>query len=387
MDIVTTADLETLATERDGPKVSIYLPTHRTVPDVEQDRIRLKNLVGEAEDRMEQAGHRRDAIKPVISPLRKLVDSDFFWTSRSDGLAAFSDAETTRTFKLPTAFEPVSAVSPRFLLKPLIGFLATDCRYFVLALSRNSVRLFQASKLSVSEVDLESAPSSLAEALRFDDPESQLQFHTGTTQRADGPDRRAMFHGHGVGTDDEESDTIRFLTKVDRGLRDVLANERVPLVLAGVKDLLAAYRSVATYQHLVERGAEGNPDRMSGKKLHEATWGIVEPIFKEGLRVSYEEYKALAGEGSDLVVDKLRDVVASAHEGRVKTLFVAKEEHAWGTFDPESVEVECHERPGDENIDLLDFAAVRTFATKGEVYVVPAAQVPGDGFAAAVLRF
>jgi len=387
MDIVTTADLETLATERDGPKVSIYLPTHRTVPDVEQDRIRLKNLVGEAEDRMEEAGHRRDEIKPVISPLRKLVDSDFFWTSRSDGLAAFSDAETTRTYKLPTAFAPVSAVSPRFLLKPLIGFLATDCRYFVLALSRNSVRLFQASKLSVSEVDLESAPSSLAEALRFDDPESQLQFHTGTTQRADGPDRRAMFHGHGVGTDDEESDTIRFLTKVDRGLQDVLANERAPLVLAGVKDLLAAYRSVATYQHLVERGAEGNPDRMSAKDLHEATWGIVEPIFKEGLRASYEEYKALAGEGSDLVVDTLKDVVASAHEGRVKTLFVAKEEHAWGTFDPEAVVVECHERPGDENIDLLDFAAVRTFATKGEVYVVPAAQVPGDGFAAAVLRF
>ncbi|MBD3348284.1 MAG: hypothetical protein GF400_03690 [Candidatus Eisenbacteria bacterium] len=387
MDLITTHDLEELARRVDGPRVSIYMPTHRTVPEVEQDRIRLKNLAGKAEDRLEEGGHRRKEIEPIVAPLRKLVANDFFWNTRSDGLAVFAGPEGLRTYKLPASFEPSVAVSPRYLLKPLIGFLASDGRYFVLALSRGSVRLFQASKLSVSEVDLENAPSSLAEALRFDDPESQLQFHTGTTQRRDGPDRKAMYHGHGVGTDDEDSNTLRFLTKVDRGLQSVLANERVPLVLAGVKDLQAAYRQVNTYQQLAERGIDGNPDKMSGKELHEASWTLVEPIFKEGLRKSLEQYRALDGEGSELAVDKLKDVVVSAQEGRVGTLFVARYGHAWGTFDPESVAVVCHDRPDDTNIDLLDFAAVRSFATKAAVYAIPEETVPGDGAAAAVLRF
>ncbi|MBD3367759.1 MAG: hypothetical protein GF405_06250 [Candidatus Eisenbacteria bacterium] len=387
MDLITTGDLGRFASAHDGPKISIYMPTHRTAPDVKQDRIRLKNLVGEVQDRLEASDHRRDEITPIVSPLMKLVESDAFWEARSDGLAVLADADVMKTYRLPASFEPVAAVSPRYLLKPLIGFLATDCRYFVLALSRNSVRLFQASRLSVSEVDLESVPTSLAEALRFDDPESQLQFHTGTSQSSNGPDRRAMFHGHGVGTDDEESNTIRFLKKVDKGLHDVLADEHAPLVLAGVKDLLACYRGVNTYSHLVDGEAEGNPDHMSGKELHERTWSIVEPVFLKGLREAFEQFAQLHGERSDLAVTGLEDVVACAHEGRVRTLFAARGEHVWGTFDPEAVEVTRHDSSTDENLELIDFAAVRTFATRGEVYVVPPDRVPGDGHLAAVLRF
>jgi len=47
-------------------------------------------------------------------------------------------------------------------------------------------------------VELEDVPQSIAEALRYDDPEKSLQFHTGTSGGGNG-ERAAMFHGQGIG--------------------------------------------------------------------------------------------------------------------------------------------------------------------------------------------
>ncbi len=387
MDLLRRRDLETLASEAGGPHVSIYMPMHRTVPDVEQDRIRLKNLIRQAEERLEEGEHRRKEILPIIDPLRQLHESAGFWDSRSDGLALFTSGSGVRAYKLPARFEATAAVGPRYLLKPLIGFLAMDGRYFILAFSRNRVRLFQASRQSVSEVNVDSAPESLAEALRFDDPERQLQFHTGTAQRGKGTDRSAVFHGHGAGDDDREANTVRFLTQVDRGIHDVLADEHAPLVLVAVDELQAVYRDLQTYPHLIERHAKGNPDEISPEHLHDVTWPLVEPIFKQGLRSALADYSRLEGQGNKLVVNGVRETIPAAHEARVGSLFVASKAHAWGVFDPEAVSVECHDRDDDENIDLLDFAAVRVFSTGGSVYVLPEELVPGGERIAAVLRF
>jgi hypothetical protein len=50
---------------------------------------------------------------------------------------------------------------------------------------------------------LEDVPTSIAEALKYDDPEKNLQFHTGTTGGGGG-ERSAMFHGQGAGNDEQE---------------------------------------------------------------------------------------------------------------------------------------------------------------------------------------
>ena len=42
--------IKELLSESDYPSVTITLPTHRTAPDNEKDRIRLKNLADDARD-------------------------------------------------------------------------------------------------------------------------------------------------------------------------------------------------------------------------------------------------------------------------------------------------------------------------------------------------
>ena len=61
MDILTRAELEQLMRKEQQWCVSIYMPTHRTGREAQQDPVRLKNLLGEAEKRLSDQGvGRRD---------------------------------------------------------------------------------------------------------------------------------------------------------------------------------------------------------------------------------------------------------------------------------------------------------------------------------------
>ena len=54
---------------------------------------------------------------------------------------------------------------------------------------------------------------------------------------------------------------------------------------------------------------------------------------------------------------------------------------------PATGQVAMHDQPQPGDEDLLDRAAVHTLLASGTVYAVPAAQVPGPGPAAALLRY
>lgn len=58
MSILRRDELKALMQKRADSCVSIYLPTHRAMPDTQQDPIRLKNLLAEAEKRLIAAGLR-----------------------------------------------------------------------------------------------------------------------------------------------------------------------------------------------------------------------------------------------------------------------------------------------------------------------------------------
>ncbi|MBN1137486.1 MAG: hypothetical protein JXM73_12935, partial [Anaerolineae bacterium] len=135
MDILTKQDLQELIEKRDGWRVSIFVPTHRTGRETRQARIRLKNLLAQAEERLAAAGLRAPEIKAQLEPASRLVQDSLFWQRQSDGLAIFLAAETARHYRLPLDFEELVVVADRFYVKPLLPLLSGDGRFYVLALS------------------------------------------------------------------------------------------------------------------------------------------------------------------------------------------------------------------------------------------------------------
>ena len=114
---------------------------------------------------------------------------------------------------------------------------------------------------------------------------------------------------------------------------------------------------------------------------------IFQPYFEQIRQEAKKRYQQLSGQHSHLASDDLDRILPAALHGQVELLFVAVGAQQWGEFDPVSAEVVQHEayRPGYE--DLLDRAAVLTLLSNGTVLPVRKDQVPGQNFAAAILRY
>lgn len=377
MDLFTQTELKKLLTERETPCVSLFMPTHRG--GKEQDPIRFRVHLEEAEKRLVATGLRAPEARKMLEPARQLLEDAPFWRHQSDGLAAFLTPETLRLYRLPLAFDDLVLVGDRFQVRPLLPLLSSDGRFFVLALSQNAVRLYQGTRYSISEVALKETPRNLAEAMRTHDRDEPLTFHTRPTS---GGTWGAIFQGHGVGIDDAKDDLLRYFQQIDRGLHGVLRGEQAPLVLAAVDYLLPIYRQANTYAHLLPVGFEGNPDRLSSKELHDGVWALVEPFFERAQEQAVAQYRQLAGTGR--TAHEFSEVLPAAYEGQLETLFVARGRPCWGSFDPVTGQVEQHDReePGDE--DLVNLAVVHTLLHGRIVHAVAAEKVPEGGLVAAM---
>jgi len=395
MNTLTRSDLRELVEQCKRLCISMYMPTERAGKEVEQNPIRLKNLLVEAEERLVERGVRVSEAQELLVSARMLLRDSLFWQHQSDGLVLFLSSDALRYYRLPLNFEQLVVVSDRFHIKPLLPLLSSGGRFYILALSQEQIRLLQGTRYRVGEIELKDVPKSLTEVLKWDDPEKRLQFHTSTqtpggerTSSAIGGVRPAIFHGHGVASADDPKDYIsRYFHQVDRGISEVLSGERVPLVLAGVDYLHPIYREANTYPYLVDEGVEGNPEKLSAEELHTRAWPIVHPLFLADQEDAAARYRQLAGAGSKRASSDLNQVVLAAYRGRVETLFVALGVQRWGVFDPDSNEIELHEetRPGDE--DLLDLAAVHTLLNGGLVYAIEPEEVPGKASLAALFRY
>ncbi|BDA75634.1 hypothetical protein CAL7716_098000 [Calothrix sp. PCC 7716] len=383
MNLFSIDELAILTAEGGTDCVSIYMPTHKMSTETLQNPIRFKNLMREAEEKLIANGLRPQDARDLLAPAQELDEYEF-WQHQSDGLAIFISKNIFSYYTVPLDFQELVVVTDRFHLKPLMSLLTGDGQFYILALSQNLVRLFQGTRYSVREIELEDVPTSIGEALKYDDPEKNLQFHTGTSQGGGG-DRAAVFHGHGAGNDDNKDNILRYFRKVNEGLQELLKGQKAPLVLAGVDYLLPIYKQANSYSNLIEEGITGNPDQLKASELHVEAWQIVQPYFEAVQDEAVAYYQANLGTGK--TANSIQEVVPAAYYQRIDSLFVPVGEQKWGMFNPETSNLQMHPQPEPGDEDLMDLAALHTILNGGTVYAVAPEQVPGDAPVAAVLRY
>jgi hypothetical protein len=383
MTLLPKAELQQLIQPSGEWCISIFMPIYRAGSEIQQNPIRLKNLLAQASEALLAQGLRSPEAEQLLAPIQALQQDGSFWRGQGDGLALFAAPNFFRYYFFPCQFEESVVVNARFYLKPLLPLLSGDGRFYILALSQSAVQLWQGTRSGIITVDLPDAPTSLAEALKYDDLEKQLQFHTGTAPRPG--HRAAVFHGQGMGRDDEKEGLKRYLRQVAAGVQRLLRDEHAPLLLAGVNYLLPIYRKVNDYPYLIEEGIFGNPEAFSDKHLHERAWAIVEPYFLKAQEEALAQYHHLAH--TRRTSQDLRVIVPAAHYGRVETLFVTTDRSLWGALDPQTntIALRSDPKPGDE--DLLDAAAVQALLRGGTVYALAPEQMPEESLLAAVFRY
>jgi len=387
MELIAKEELTALVENSAGNCVSLFMPMTREPDKQDENRIRLKNLIKEARDRLtaHDADLRVPDVQRLLQPAEELLENGRIFADQGTGLALFLAPNFVQSYMLPLDFEELVITGKRFHLKPLLPLFSRNNRFYILALSQNQVRLFQATYYGIDEVEVESLPVSMAEALRYEDPEKQLQHHTSRkVSGATNQQGASVFHGHEVSS--QRKDALRrYFREVDAALQPLLANEEAPLVLAAVSYLVPLYREATTYSHVLVEGIPGNPEELNPEELHRRAWEVVQPLFAEAQSAAAERFRQLAN--TDHASNDVAEIVPAAYYGRVDTLFTSLNNQQWGTFDRETGAVALHAEPGPADRDLLDAAAIRTFLNGGIVYAVPADEIPGGTVLAAVFRY
>ena len=89
MDMITQRDIQRLAETPQGWCVSLFPPTHRAGVETQQDPLRLKNMLREAEERLLAYSLRSTEAKDLLDPLQAQINYSLIWQYQSDGLALF----------------------------------------------------------------------------------------------------------------------------------------------------------------------------------------------------------------------------------------------------------------------------------------------------------
>lgn len=384
MSLISREEIRELLAGSERPSVSIYMPTHRISSETRQDVIRLKNLVNEGRRQLAEEKVRSRDINALMEPVEALMDDALFWQYQWQSLAIFSSRQIFRYYKLPYSLNELLVVADRFHLKPLLSLLTGDGQYYILALSQKAVRLLQATKYEVREVQLEDMPKSIAEAMRYEERLKAAHFHT-TSPGAGKGRYSAVFYGWGFGDEDKKEDILKFFLSIDRKVSALLKGERVPLVLACVDYLASIYREANHYEFLLEESVVGNPDGKTAEELRKSAWKIVEPYYEKGKKLAQERYSNAKGTG--LTSNEVSEIVPAAYYGRVDVAFVSIADQIWGNFVPETgkTNIYSERQPGCE--DLVDFVAVHTLLNGGTVYVVPREESPENVPLAVLFRY
>lgn len=367
-DHVSADDIDRLLEETTGPCVSIYLPTTPVTMHTDQDQIRLKNLRGEAFERLMARGVRRPDADAILLPVDEAMDDPGFWPYLSDGLAIFCSPATHALYRLPLSPRPTVEVGERFLLKPLLPLLTEDGVFYVLALSENAVRLFEGTRHHVGEIQLKDLPANMSAALAM----------RGRDQGR-GPRRRWQ------GDEGQKLLYRKYFLQIDRALRPLYGDFADPLVLAGVDYLLPIFHEASSYRHLVAQGIAGNPEQLSPEELLARAWPIVEPILAEPRRAALEKYRALRGTGR--TSDDLETVLAAALDGRIEALFLNLAATTFGVFDPATRAAVVRDTPGPGDVDLAARAARWAYRSGAEIFAGEPPDVPEGSSIAAVFRY
>ncbi len=366
--------------EQASPYVSIYLPTHEAGAEIQQDPIRLKNQLAEAESQLAQLGIDGKEIQALLKPAADLVDDQSFWQHQKSGLALFLATDWFEYYTVPLDLETATLVGKRFYVKPLLTLATNDNLFYVLAASQNKVGLYQATRNQVHSVSLGDTPESLEVALRYDDPSESLQGHGASSGGS-----QKVFHGQGSGKDSENTDILRFFQLVSDGVEQVLGGQVVPLVFLGVDFLFPIYQKANKYPHLMDEAIAFQPDQLSPEEIRDRALAVVEPHFDQGRQTESEQYGSL--QNKDQATSDVAQIINAAYNGQIDTLFVDRDRQVWGEFDVDRREAIYHEQQTAQSEDLLELAITQALATDAKVYAVEADQMPTEAAAAATLRY
>lgn len=374
-----------LATFQRDRCISVYLPTSRSSSveaNRQKDFLAFKNKLQQLTLSLREKNAEETEIERLLKPGYDLLRNEPFWSNLSNGLAVYIADGFFKYIRLPVSPREEVIVNSTFYFTPLIPVLTARDYFYVLVLSKKQAKLYRADAFGMEYIPVQGMPRGIDDVVHLEEKGDRDLFRTDTSGAGAG----ANFHGIGTGRPDDKTNIAMYFDEVDETIwKEVLHNESVPLLLAGVEYLIPIYKQVAKYKPIWGDAVTGSHEYEDTGSLYAQARAKIEPYFEEKINKAVDLYGNQSATG--LTSSVLEDVIPAAHYGRVAQLFAVKGEHIWGSFDEMNNELVLHETQQEGDECLIDKSVIKTLLTGGEVFLIPAEKMPAPSQLAARMRY
>jgi hypothetical protein len=317
----------------------------------------------------------------LLAPAQALIEDENFWRRQQPGLAVFLTPEFYRAHRLPSPVPEEALLGGCFHVKPLLPILDDAGRFWLLAISEARTRLYEASRWGFAAAPAGDLPqgvdvvreATLYQETKYARPESR---------------HGAAAHAQTIGEAPDEihkTELLDLLQRIARAVAPYVKRRPAPVVVAAQPQVLGHFREIAGWPEILPVGLAENPDALSEEELHRRAYALIEPTHVAARDAALGRLAGLRGTGK--AAADPAEIVRAAVEGRIDVLFVDCERHCWGQVDAAAGEIVAGDSPAEDNVDLLDYAAVMTLRRGGSVMAVSHEALPASDSAAALLRY
>lgn len=326
--------------------VSIVLNTHRTKPDNQQDRILLKNLVKQAEERLLMS-HDKQRVQGIMDHLNQCAES-IDHNYNLEGLILFANGSHHEYHRIPVQVKDRVAIGPTFATRDLIRAQQMNTEYYILTISRPMARLFQAHT------------DQIIKEFHGEFPMKSDAYTTDTVEL----------------TSPKSTDHLveEFFNQVDKQLVKILNGTNAQVVILGDSRNYDHYIKVADLKSRIAGNVHGNFDHESNHHIVTAAWAFMNQKRQEALAQRIDLLRSATDHGKS--ISDPSEIWTALQEGKGQTLFVDEHYYLPAIVSGKEISLNAQNQPGDTNRveDIIDEMIEKCLEYGGDVVFVK-----GDG--------
>ncbi len=351
-----------LASQTGHPCVTISLNTHRTHPDSAADRIQLKDLVKEAENRVTQEYGKRPAAR-LLERLKGIVEQiDINYSL--DSLHIFLSDEVEEIIKVswPTSENRIF-IGDKFDLRTIIKAYNRSEEYLVLLLSQGGVHLYDALDDGITgEIENDYFP--------FDANPNIV------TDREERSNAKLM------------DDQVReYFNDVDKALQRVYNENGLMTVVICTEDNYSRLMQVADRPDIYLGHAPVNYNKTKTHEIVKQSWEIVKADQEKRRQAAVREVQEAVAAGK--VVTDLQDIYRAAIDGMADLLLIQENFSLPVKMTDDRSFVPATDDLADKDVvdDIVSYIALNVVSKGGRVFFTTFEQISEFGDIVLKLRY
>lgn len=322
--------------------VTIILQTHRTLPDNEKDPIVLKNLIKEAQTRLQES-YEKSLVKVVMEKINTLAEN-IDHRHNQESLILFANEDVADYTRLPITVENRVVIDKTFATRDLVRALHQESSYYVLVLSRDGARLIEALNDKV------------AAEIKKDFPMDNSNLNP--TQRAEAAigNRQTML-------------LLEFFNRVDKQLNEIQKEKPLPVIVCTEESNYPEYLKIADRKEIIVGKLNGNRMQEKAHQIVTAAWPVIKQLLKEKNDRRLAELH-VAVNSQNFLTD-FNEIWQAVNGGRGKTLFVKKGYYQPARLENNNIELVADGNSADANVDdIIDEMIEKNLGLGGDAVFI-----------------